>query len=331
MGDWSIGQVSGLPGRDYAHPMVASVQPMGEQSTMFAPPSVPIRTTADGRRVDGWLLALKAQGIPALAQRVDGGVVLHVLATDVDAARVELDAIDAEEREARRVAAAPKKEPFHSRLAPIGGALFALTLVALYALTGPSALRSEWFVAGASDAARVLAGEWWRTITALTLHADSNHVFGNIAIGTIVVTMVMRRTGVGFGAALVVLAGALGNFVNAWGYSTHHSSIGFSTAVFGAIGILGGLTYVDAVRDSRTRRPAWTAIAGAFALLAMLGASERSDMLAHLFGTFAGLAVGLAVAAADWRPRTWIGQTVTGMATVGVVVGAWAMAFAAVA
>ena len=62
----------------------------------------------------------------------------------------------------------------------------------------------------------------------------------------------------------------------------------------------------------------------------MLGASERSDMLAHLFGTFAGLAVGLAVAGADWRPRTWIGQTITGVVTVGVVVGAWAMAFAAV-
>jgi rhomboid protease GluP len=311
--------------------MVTSAS-MDEHSAVLAPPALPLRITADARRLDSWILALKAQGIPALLQRVDGAVALHVMATDVDAARVELDAIDAEEREARRVAAASTKEPFHSRLAPIGGALFALLLVALYTVTGPSALRSEWFVAGASDAARVLAGEWWRTITALTLHADSNHVFGNIAIGTIVVTMVMRRTGVGLGAALVVLAGALGNFVNAWGYATHHSSIGFSTAVFGAIGILGGLTYIDAVRDRGTRRgrPAWTAIAGAFALLAMLGASERSDMLAHLFGTVAGLAVGLAVAGADWRPRTWIGQTITGVVTVGVVVGAWAMAFAAV-
>ncbi len=316
--------------------MVTSVHPsMGEHSKVFAPPAtLPLRINADARRIDGWLLALRAQGIPALVQRVDGAVVLHVLATDADAARVELDAIDAEELEARSAAAGSSEhERFHSRLAPLGGALFALLLVALYAVTGPSASRSLWFIAGASDAGRVLAGEWWRAITALTLHADSNHVLSNIAIGTIVVTMVMRRTGVGMGAALVVLAGTLGNVVNAWGYGSHHSSIGFSTAVFGAIGILGGLTYVGAVRDRGTRRgrPAWTAIAGTLALLAMLGASERSDMLAHLFGTFSGVVVGLAVAAAGWRPRTWLGQAVTGIATLGVVVGAWAMAFASVA
>jgi hypothetical protein len=58
----------------------------------------------------------------------------------------------------------------------------------------------------------------------------------------------------------------------------------------------------------------------------MLGASERSDLLAHLFGTITGVAVGVAVAASDWRPRTWIGQTIAGSATVALVVGAWAMA-----
>ena len=312
--------------------MVTSVS-MGE-TTGTPPPTTAIRVTSDARQLDAWILALKARGIPAYLQRVDGVVVLHVLPTHLDAAGLELDAIDAEELEARRAAAAPSEhERFHSRLAPVGGALFALLLVGLYMITGPSALRSPWFIAGASDAGRVMAGEWWRTITALTLHADSNHVLSNIAIGTVVVTMVMRRTGVGLGAALVVLAGALGNVVNAWGYGSHHSSIGFSTAVFGAIGILGGLTYVGAVRDRGTRRsrPAWTAIAGTLALLAMLGASERSDMLAHLFGSVTGLAVGLAIAVAGWRPRTWWGQAITGTATLGVVVVAWMMAFAAIA
>jgi membrane associated rhomboid family serine protease len=308
---------------------------MGEQTTVLAPLAMlPLRGTTDARRLESWLLALRAQAIPTLPQRVDGAIVLHVLPTDLDAARVELEAIDAEELEARRAAATSSEhERFHSRLAPLGGALFALLLVALYMVTGPSASRSVWFIAGASDAGRVLAGEWWRAITALTLHADSNHVLSNIAIGTIVVTMVMRRTGVGLGAALVVLAGALGNVVNAWAYGSHHNSIGFSTAVFGAIGILGALTYVGAVRDRSTLRgrPAWTAIAGALALLAMLGASERSDMLAHLFGTATGIAVGLAIAAVGWRPRTWMGQAAVGIATLGAVIGAWAMAFAAVA
>jgi membrane associated rhomboid family serine protease len=306
---------------------------IGDTTVSALPPTLPLRVTSDARQLEGWILALRARGISGFVQRIDGTAVLHVLPAQLAAAQIELDAIDAEDLEARHAAVPREHERFHSKLAPLGGALFALILLALYNVTGPSALRSEWFLAGASDAARVLAGEWWRTITALTLHADSNHVLSNIAFGTIVVTMVMRRTGVGFGAALVVLAGTLGNVVNAWGYGVHHSSIGFSTAVFGAIGILGGLTYVSAVRDrDRLRgRPAWTAIAGSLALLAMLGASERSDMLAHVFGTLAGVAVGVAVAVVGWRPRTWLGQAAVGCATLGVVVGAWAMAFAAVA
>lgn len=302
----------------------------------LVPVTFALRVTTDPRRLDTWLLALKARGIPALLQRVDRGVALHVMPAHVEAARVELDAIDAEELEARRatVAEPGEDEGFHSQLAPFGGALFALLLVGFYTITGPSISRSHWFFAGASDAALVLAGEWWRTITALTLHSDSNHVLSNIAIGTIVVTMVMRRTGVGFGAALVVLAGALGNLVNAWGYGDLHRSIGFSTAVFGAIGILGALTYVSAVRDTaavRRYRPAWTAIAATLALLAMLGASERSDMLAHLFGTFTGLATGLVVGYSRWRPRTWLGQAIIGLATAAVVVGAWSAALATTA
>ena len=304
----------------------------------YPPATLAVRVTSDARRLDAWILGLRARGIPALLERIDGAVAVRVSPLHHEAARVELDAIDAEEQEARRAAAAADalaagaRERAESRLAPVGGALFALLLVGFYLVTGPSALRSFWFEAGSSDAVRVLAGEWWRPITALTLHADSNHVLGNIAIGTIVVTMVMRRTGVGLGAALVVLAGTLGNLVNAWGYGIHHNSIGFSTAVFGAIGLLGGLTYVEVLRQApgtRRGRPAWTAIAGTLALLAMLGASERSDMLAHLFGTFTGLALGLAVAYVGWKPRTWLGQSVVGLATVTLVVGAWAAALAA--
>jgi rhomboid protease GluP len=296
--------------------------------------TVAVRVTADAQRLDTWLLTLRARGIPAMLQRLDEAIALHVLPVHAEAARAELDAMEAEELEARRAVEAgtgvrAARMPY-SRLAPIGGALFALLLVGFYTITGPSAERSHWFAAGASDAARVLAGEWWRTVTALTLHADSNHVLSNIALGGIVITMVMRRTGVGLGAALVVLAGALGNLVNAWGYGAHHSSIGFSTAVFGAIGILGGLTYISAVRDRSTLRgrPAWIPIAGAVALLAMLGASEKSDMLAHLFGTFTGLAVGLAAGATNLRPRTWWGQSVAGLAALGMVAGAWHLALA---
>lgn len=290
-----------------------------------------VGVTNDGRRLDSWVLALRSRGIPGLVRRGEHGVELHVAPLHYVAAREELDAIDAEEQEARREAEVvpPPDERFHSPWAPLGAAVFALALVWFYMVTGPSVSRAVWFVEGASDAALVLDGEWWRTVTALTLHADSNHVLSNIALGAIVVGAVMRRTGVGYGAVLVVVAGALGNFVNAWAYGVDHRSIGFSTGVFAAIGILGGLTYVSLVRRGvRGGRPAWTAIAGTLGLLAMLGASERSDMLAHLFGAATGLAAGLAVGMTRWRPRAWPGQAVLGLAAVGLVVGSWALALA---
>jgi membrane associated rhomboid family serine protease len=305
-----------------------SLRMLDDDLPVLAPTSVVVRTTTDGRRLDAWLLALQSSGIPALVGQGVNGVDLHVSPMHLEAARAELDGMDEEEREVRReTAVSVPDQQFHSPWAPLGAVVFALALVGFYLVTGPSMSRSVWFIEGASDAAQVLDGAWWRTVTALTLHADSNHVLSNIALGAIVVGAVMRRTGVGYGAALVVVAGAMGNLVNAWGYGVAHRSIGFSTGVFAAIGILGGLTYVTLLRGGGRRgRPAWTAIAGTLGLLAMLGASERSDMLAHLFGTLTGLAAGLAVGLTRWRPAAWPGQAVLGLATAGLVAGCWALA-----
>lgn len=312
--------------------------PSAADGVSLVPLTVAVRAARERARLDSWLLALESRGIHGSLEwrGADGTVVLHVPALHADAARRELDAVDAEELERKLgaeadVAAANDNVHADRGFAPLGGALVGLLLVAFFLVTGPVAGRAVWFTAGDSDAVRVLHGEWWRTITALTLHADSNHVLSNVALGGVVVALVMRRTGVGFGAALVLFAGALGNLINAWGYSVDHRSIGFSTAVFGAIGILGGLAYVASLPargpSARRKRPAWTAIAGALALLAMLGASERSDMLAHLFGTFAGLGVGVGVGMTRWVPRA-AGQVVFGMATIATVVGAWSLALA---
>ena len=52
-------------------------------------------------------------------------------------------------------------------------AVVALLLIGFFAITGPRAARSAWFEHGSADATRMMAGEWWRAITALTLHADA--------------------------------------------------------------------------------------------------------------------------------------------------------------
>lgn len=289
------------------------------------PSTGPLRVTEEPRRLDAWALVLVSKDLSPLIRWVDGSFELHVAYDELTAARAELDAFDAEELAARRAARADAalERPPATRHAVLGGMLMALLLLAFFAVTGSRAEGSEWFSAGASDAARVLQGEWWRAVTALTLHADSAHVLSNVGIGTLVVAAVMRSEGVGYGAALVVASGTLGNLVNAWAHQTLHRSVGFSTAVFGAIGILGGLAYVHGRRRVTRLRPAWTALGVGAALLALLGSGERSDVLAHLFGGLAGVGLGLVAASRDLRPRTAAGQWFVGFGVAASVVGAW--------
>src|SRR5690349_672219 len=215
-----------------------SVQPHLEPAEL--PP--PLRRTRDQRRIDAWGLVLMSKGLQGLVTFADGVFALYVPTHQALRARIELDAADAEEREQLRTTrhAAGRSSQPATRHALMGGVLVALLLVAFFAVTGPRAGGSAWFSAGAADAERVLQGEWWRAVTALTLHADGAHVASNIGIGALVVGAVMRSEGVGFGAALVLASGSAGNLLNAWAHQSLHSSVGFSTAVFAAIGLLGG-------------------------------------------------------------------------------------------
>lgn len=289
-----------------------------------------LRTTPQRRRLDAWALALTSRGLTPLVTWSDGAFELHVASDAAAAARAELDALDEEERESERAVrdARGRERPPATKHAAAGALLVSLLLLAFFAVTGPRSQGAPWFTAGAADAERVLHGEWWRTITALTLHADSAHVASNVGIGTLVVGAVMRSEGVGWGAALVLASGAAGNMVNAWAHQTHHRSVGFSTAVFAAIGILGGLAYMHGRRHVRRTRPAWTALAGTLALLALLGMSDKGnvDVLAHLFGATAGLLLGLFVGAWDWRPTSAAGQWLSGLGVTAVVYGAWVAA-----
>lgn len=306
------------------------------QATEASEPSVdaqvvlPLRATRDLQRLEAWALVLSSRGVRPHIQFSDGFFELYVAPYDRAAASAELAAHDAEELETQRAAradAALERRPVAGYSA-LGSALMMLALLAFFALTGPRADGSVWFFAGASDAERVLHGELWRTVTALTLHADTAHVMSNVGIGVFVIGAVMRSEGVGLGSLLVLASGAAGNLLNAWAHQSQHKSVGFSTAVFGAIGILGGLAYVHSRMRMRKVRPAWTALGGALALLAMLGASERSDLFAHLFGALAGVGLGLAAAHFAWRPKTWAGQWFAAMTAAAVVVGAWSIALA---
>jgi membrane associated rhomboid family serine protease len=287
--------------------------------------AVILAAAPDRRRVEGWMLTLLSLGMHPLLTRVQGGFAVAVPLDEAARAHSELQATEVEEAEARRdrSAAMALDEAPATPHAVAGAVALMVALMAFHAVTGPSRPGAGWFTAGTADAGRMLHGEWWRALTALTLHADLAHVVSNAGIGAIVVAAVMRAVGVGWGLALVVAAGVAGNLANAWIYQGQHLSIGFSTAVFGAIGILGGLAAMRARRRALGRRTAWIGLGTALALLGVLGTSPETDVLGHLLGGLAGVALGLVTGWSQWRPRSWAGQTLMGLAVLAMVVGAW--------
>ena len=172
----------------------------------------------------------------------------------------------------------------------IGGLAF------LFMVTGPWKPGSPWFEAGANDARAVLAGgQWYRLVTSLTLHADFTHLAGNCLIGGILFYFFLQINGAGFGLLAVLLSGAAGNLTNDLAHGRDHLSVGFSTAIFGIIGMLSMYQMAEQ-RQPFGIRLFVPFMAGA-ALLAMLGSSgERTDLGSHLFGLLSGLVIGLFIA-----------------------------------
>lgn len=267
-------------------------------------PIAEVRRAPRRARAQEWALALAAEGVSSRVKRAPGGdYALEVAPERLDRANEILDAYERENPEdAGRKTEAPPP-PFSAAGFVIGG-----LLVAFFLITGERDHNVDWFAQGAADAARIHAGEYWRTVTALTLHADLRHALSNAVSGTLFIGSVCGSLGVGVGGALVLLAGAGGNWLNALFYGSHHISVGASTAVFGAVGVLSARAFVARRRRETRARPAWLALAAGLALLAMLGTGgERVDLWAHLFGWLAGTALGLPVVAVLWRPPSaWL-------------------------
>jgi len=144
-----------------------------------------------------------------------------------------------------------------------------------------------------SSASDILNGEVYRTVTSLMLHSGYVHLAGNMAGIAIFGTAVCNLTGRGAGWLMILLTGIIGNLVNAALFEYGHMSIGASTAVFGAVGILAAHQFYSKIRVPGRRKKAWIPLAGGLALLGFLGSGAHSDLTAHLFGFMAGIGLGL--------------------------------------
>jgi rhomboid protease GluP len=248
-----------------------------------------------GRQADLWALVLESRNVPCRIERSGMGRRLLVPARYLDVAREELCLFEEENRNW------PPPVPPARPLAE--NTLLVLAILILLAtfhnltrldipLFGYKPI--DWFALGNAHAAKILAGQWWRLVTALTLHSDWLHLLGNLAIGGVFIVSLCRELGSGLAWSLLLGAGILGNLANACVQPPDHRSIGASTIVFGSVGILAA---INLARNRRLLQKRWPLpIAAALALLSLLGTEgKNTDLGAHLFGFVFGTGLGLAV------------------------------------
>ncbi len=277
-------------------------------------------------KIQEWALVLTALKFSfELEQDAYGNWNLWVEFQDKDRAVEEICEYELED--ADRIRAQTEQGHWQGRVEPSLWIL--LLLMVFYRLTqmevGVAGETSvDWQELGRIDVLAIHQGQWWRLATSLTLHADLAHLLGNVCIGGLFIVQLCRNLGTGTGWFLVLLSGVLGNLLNVMVQDYAHSSLGGSTAVFGTLGILGGMRSLQGSEERPMRQ--FMPLAAGLGLLAMLGTGgPRTDVGAHMFGfgsgVFLGLLLGLAWAKEKLPAPAW--DTALGLTALGAIAFAW--------
>jgi rhomboid protease GluP len=175
----------------------------------------------------------------------------------------------------------------------VGAVLYAFVLILLAYCAGLKLFDLDWLDVGSLRSGAGAGYEWWRAVTALTLHLDQEHLLSNLGFGIGVGILAGRMFGPGVAWLGILLAGTLANYVDMLVSPASHRAVGASTAVFAALGLLSGFAWGQQVKSRRRRFYRWGPLFAGVCLLALLGAgNERVDVLGHLLGFVAGLCLG---------------------------------------
>jgi membrane associated rhomboid family serine protease len=218
-------------------------------------------------------------------------------------------------------------EPFAG--AAIGAVGYTLVLLVTAYCAGIRLFGADWLSLGALDAGAMR--EWWRPVTALTLHVDQDHLLGNLLFGVAAGAAAGRLLGPGVAWASILGAAVLANGVETLIAPVGHRAVGASTAVFAALGLLAGLAWRQRLRLRARRWYRWAPLMGGICLLTFLGAGANDaaaaapvDVLGHALGFIFGTGVGWLYARLDVpRDRSRRLQIAAGAGAVLVVCAAW--------
>jgi rhomboid protease GluP len=268
---------------------------------------------------DQRVLVLSAVGIHSWTTVRGGQFIVMVAEEQLELAQKHLNEVARE---------APPPEPLRSaRTHPwawSGSIVYAAALIGTAYAAGEDLLGFNWFDAGALNGAMTKSGEWWRVLTALTLHADVAHLIGNLVFGVVLGYFASASLGAGIAWATIVAGAAMGNALDALWMPESQASIGASTAVFATLGLLSAYAWTQQGTSLRWARR-WAPLIAGVILLGLTGVGgERTDVVAHItgFGSGAGLgAIFGRVPGERFNSATL--QSVAAVGTIGVIALAW--------
>lgn len=204
--------------------------------------------------------------------------------------------------------------------------LFLAVPVACYFLVGLSPWANWWQSRGAADARYILEGQWWRCITATTLHADEAHFLSNLVSGYFILNLLNHRMAIGTVMLLSTVGAGVTNYLVALASGPGHVSIGFSSVVFCVLGMLAAVETLFLPRRGDRSLRRLTPLISAFFVAVLVGLGENVDVKAHFYGFGIGALMGMLARA---FPSSWqrpAAQAVFSLATYGLYVAAWMLA-----
>jgi rhomboid protease GluP len=267
-------------------------------------------------------LVLEARGIEHETEQDQSSWILSVPAEMRHRAYEELSRYSIERSVRRSV---PEVLQPHSGGA-IGVFLYVLILLSIAYCAGNATFGADWLSLGSLDAGA--RGEWWRAVTALTLHLDQEHLLGNVLFGAVAGIAASRLLGPGVAWASILAAAALANYAEILISPITHRAVGASTAVFAALGLLSGMAWRQRLTLRERLWYRWAPLIAGICLLTLLGAgSAHVDVLGHALGFLFGLGVGWIFArsrvSGNRDPRA---QVFAGLGAVLLVCAAWVFA-----
>ncbi len=247
-------------------------------------------------QADFVLLVLESQGINADYTKDNNSFNIILNETDKEKAGQILKEQFAEARDRREKYKAIQL-PLSWKSPMIFTILIMLSLIHFYSIY--NGFHGDLVREYGASALYILQGEYFRAVTALMLHADLEHLAGNLVGLFVFGTAVFSLTGYGRGSLMLLLSGFFGNITNAYLKKGLYLSIGASTSVLGAAGILTALQIAKRKKTSGISMDTFTPFAAGMALLGFLSGGENTDISAHLFGFLWGLAIGIAYTMAN--------------------------------